>query len=265
MILLAAVLALQDRVELKEHRSYYLVQAPAGYSDAKSWPAILELHDDGSDAAKAADGWREKGFFVVAPQARGKWGSDPAFLRACLDHAKSKYRIDPLRVLLSGAGAGADYALEWGSRNGSLVGGVFVRDRAAPKEARPPVFAGDSRADALSWFARLAPARSSIEVVQDLVKDGRWLDASLVCADLMDQPDQARLARFQMNRIEGEGLMALGKVELTMTDRRYVDAWTRCRDAAVQFSWVPVGEKIRKRLSQIEGDPRVRAARNLDD
>ncbi len=283
-MILAALLVLQERVELKEHRSHYWLAAPADYGDGSSWPLLVELHAEAprseGPARKALAGWRgtaDRGFFVLAPQSRSaRWGaeqaaSDAAFLKACLDDAKSRYRVDPLRVLVTGEGAGADYALDWSTANRALVSGCFLRgagDRKAG-EGAPPVLPGDSseaaRAAALAWFRAKAPPRSSLEIVQDLVREGRWLDASLVGADLMERPDWAPLARFQMSRVEGEGLMALGKVELAMVDRRYLDAYARCREAAVQFAWVPAGEKARKRLAQLETDPRVRAARQLDD
>lgn len=276
-VLWVALLALQDKVEMKEHRSYYLVKTPAGYSDAKSWPAVVALHDettgDEEGARKAHQGWgiaKSAGYFVIAPQSRGKWGGD--FVKACVDDAKTRYRIDPLRVLLTGAGKGADHALSCATKNAGLASALFLQDlkeRNLSRDGAPPIREDEStehtRALALGWFEKTAPERSSLEIAQGLVRDGRWLDASLVCADLMDRPDVARLAKFQLSRIEGEGIMELGKVELTMTERKYVDAWARCRAAAVQFAWVPIGEKIRKRLGQLEADPRVRAARNLDD
>lgn len=267
-MILAMLLALQDRVEMKDHGSHYLIEKPAGYADTRSWPAVVELHDEAEPseqpARKAIAGWKAapgRGFFVIAPQARtARWGADPAFVKACLDDAKTRYRLDPLRVLVAGTGC----ALEWATANGAAVAGCFLREGKAPERGFP-VLAGGSPEGALAWFARTAPARSSLDVAQALVKDGRWLDASLVCADLMEMPEWARLGRFQMSRVEGEGIMALGKVELAMTERRYLDAWARCRDAAVQFTWVPAGERIQKRLAQLEADPRVRAARQLDD
>jgi hypothetical protein len=270
-MLLVAVLALQPTVEMKEFRSSYVLQAPAAYSDARSWPAVLEFHGEEETAAKAAEGWRaEKGCFVIAPRALGgAWtAKDAAFVKACLDDAKSRVRIDPLRVLASGG----DAALEWAASNPAIVSACFLhgaKGGGGRKEGAPPILLAsggpDDRNVALDWFARKAPPRTTLEIVQELIREKRFLDASLAGIDLMEQPEQARLARFQLSRVEGEGIMALGAVELLMSERRYLDAWTRCAEAAVQFSWMPSGEKIRKRLAQLEKDARVRAARQLDD
>ena len=82
-MLLALLLLLQDKVEMKEFKSSYLLTKPAGYTDRASWPAILDL-------GGPKDPLREPEGFVVAPVER----ADEAFLLACLSDLKTKFRVN---------------------------------------------------------------------------------------------------------------------------------------------------------------------------
>src|SRR5262245_19917792 len=93
-MLLALLILLQDKVELKEVRSSYLLTVPKGYTDRDSWPAVVDL----GDPAKPA---REPACFVVAPADPGK----EAVVLACVADLKTKYRIHPERVIVRGDGA----------------------------------------------------------------------------------------------------------------------------------------------------------------
>jgi histone H3/H4 len=94
---------------------------------------------------------------------------------------------------------------------------------------------------------------------------GRYLDASLICIDLLDNPGVERLARAMLKSIEGAAIMELAKVEISMADKKYKDAILRCREAARQFAWVPPGERLRKRLAELESRPEVQRALATDD
>lgn len=107
--------------------------------------------------------------------------------------------------------------------------------------------------------------RGDLPYADELQRQGRWLDASLVCIDLLDNPEVERLARTKLRSIEGAAIIELAKVEISMSDRKYKDAILRCRDAARQFSWVPSGERIRKRLGELESRPEVKKAMQTDD
>lgn len=313
---LALLLCLQQQVEMKAHESFYLLHAPAAYTDRTSWPVVVALHGEG-DAGRELGQWAElaerAGCLVAAPQARGTgWGkgkasSDGAFVRACLDDVKTRYRVDPERVLLAGYGNGADYVFALGAAQRTVYAACapFLRLTEAEVEKGPPCFivagadepsrargfkaqqrlqdlevvaklrptgaaAGEfppreEYAAALEWFARTVRPRGDLARVDEYVKELRYLDATLVLAGLLGQPGLEGQLRWQFNRIEGRGLIELGKVEIAISEKRYVDAWIRCREAAVQYAWVPVGEKIRRRLSEMESDARVKRALERKD
>ena len=102
-------------------------------------------------------------------------------------------------------------------------------------------------------------------MADELQRQGRWLDATLVCIDLLEKPEVERLARTKLKSIEGAGIIELAKVEIAVSERHYKDAVLRCRAAARQFAWVPPGEKLRKRLGELESRPEVRKALETDD
>jgi poly(3-hydroxybutyrate) depolymerase len=316
--MLAALFALlsQDRVEMKAYGSFYLVGKPAGYADARSWPVVIDLHAAGAGADQAAGRWRdaaaERGFFVLAPRAPGaSWRpSDEAFVRACLSDAKTRFRLAPERVLLSGFSSGADLAGEVAAHHPALFAGCAVfMPRAAPPVPRSKlpycvvtgaadeaaargaarrgasalanggmdvlarevpgmghaVPGGEEHRRVLEWFEGKAPAAAGAEAVDRYLEAGRFLDASLACAALMERPESQAVARTQLRRIEAAGMVALGSVEVAFANRKYADACLRCREAAVQFAWMPVGEKIRKRLAELESDARVKRALSAED
>jgi len=282
-VILAVVLLLQDTVELKDWKSSYAVVRPAGYTDRSSWPAIVDLGNPKDPA-------HEPGAFVLSPGSR----QDEAFVLACLLDLKTRYRVDPERVLLRGGSAALALAVE----HPELFAACAIRRPRAftpPKKAPPSslfVAAGDP--DRLAVLAaamamrksgidvdvreatdregevlgalgpRLHP-RGDLPLADELQRQGRWLDASLICIDLLGKPEVERLARTKLKSIEGAALIELAKVEIAASERRYKDAVLRCRAAARQFAWVPSGEKLRRRQSELESRPEVKKALETDD
>ncbi len=318
-MVLALLMCLQEKVEVKAHQSFYFIHVPTAYSDRKSWPLIVDLHAAGGEdeARRELGEWAElaerRGYIVVAPKSRTKeWGtgkaaSDAAFLRACLDAVKTKYRVDPERVLFAGFGRGAAYALEFGAEHKDLLAGCAILMPTEVKSARkgPPTIiltgsdeagwqrglaastalseaeadvtmrklkgdsadfpARDEYAGLLDWFEKKVKPRGDLETVEAFVAARRYLDASLILAGLLERPEATLPVRWNLNRLEGRGLIELGKVEIAVSEQRYVDAVLRCREAAAQYAWLPCGERARKRLEALEADPRVRRQLEKDN
>lgn len=273
----------EERVELKEFKAFYRLMRPAAYSDHVSWPAMIDLGDE-------RDPLREPEGFVVAPEGR----RDEAFVLACLTDVKTRFRVSPERVAVRGGGA----ALELAAAHPDLFAACAVQHARAfvPLKKAPPCTFFVARSDpdrakvvvaAMimkntgvevevreaaerpgAIFAALAPrirAAASLPKADDLQRSGRILDASLMCIDLLDNPEVERLARTKLKSIEGAAIIELAKVEISMADRKYKDAVLRCREAARQFAWVPTGEKIRKRLGELELRPEVKRALETED
>src|SRR6188474_1550440 len=77
----------QDKVEMTEFKTSYLVVRPASYSDRESWPVIVDLNT-------GKDPIREPDCFVLAPGER----KDEAYVLACLADLKTKFRVNPETV-----------------------------------------------------------------------------------------------------------------------------------------------------------------------
>src|SRR5436190_9032939 len=283
MMLLAILLLLQDKVDLKEFKSSYLLTRPAGYSDRSSWPLILDLGDP-KDPVRVPD------CFVGRP-------ADPeseALALGCVADVKTRYRIHPERVVVRGGAEALNLA---SARDELFAGCVLQRARALrPPTKCPPciLFVGkDDRDRVRAVAAAMVLKKSGVDVEVreadgrpggilqaidpkihprgDLPKadafqrSGRYLDASLICFDLLDDPRIEPLARTKLRSIEGAAIMELAKVEIAMADKKYKDAILRCREAARQFAWVPTGERIRKRLAELESRPEVKRALETED
>jgi hypothetical protein len=110
------------------------------------------------------------------------------------------------------------------------------------------------------WFDGQPKPRDSIDAVDDFLAQGRILDATLEALKLMDQEKDRVLVRAKLEKIEGEGIITLGNVEIAFANRKWLDAYLKCRRAAAEYAWAPVGEKIRKRLAELESHPRVKKA-----
>ena len=282
-MILALLLLLQDKVEMKDVKSSYLLSRPAAYSDRVSWPAILDL-GGGKDAV------REPDCFVVTP-------ADPrneAATLACLTDLKTKYRVNPERIIVRG---GAE-ALALAAAHPELFGGCAIQQSRAfaPASKAPPcvVFFSVTDPDRAKIIAAamvmkksgvdidLRPATDAPGAILDAVgakirvrgdlpradefqRQGRYLDATLVCIDLLEKPEVERLARTKLKSIEGLAIIEMSKVEIAVSDRKLKDAVLRCREAARQFAWVPPGERIRKRLAELESRPDVKKALETDD
>jgi hypothetical protein len=282
-MLLAILLLLQDKVELRDFKSSYLLTKPVAYSDRESWPLIVDL-------GGPKDPVREPDCFVVKP-------ADPeneALTLSCVMDVKTRYRIHPERVVVCG---GAEALTLGSSRDEIFAGCILLRSRALrPAKKGPPcvLFVGKEDPDRVRTLAAamvMKKAGVEVEVREpsgrpgaileainpkihprgDLPKAdafqraGRYLDASLLCIDLLEHPQVERLARTKLNSIEGAAIMELAKVEIAMADKKYKDAILRCREAARQFAWVPTGERIRKRLAELESRPEVKRALETED
>lgn len=286
---------------MKDPVSFYLLHKPAAYSETKAWPIVVHLEARGGKAKDGIERWRDRGCLVLSPQ-RQEMGREreAGFIRACLLDAKSRVRVDPERVLLTGRDDAADVVAALALSEPELFAGCAplglgtapeVRGKAPPfhvvlrkgaeggrKAASALATAGvdvlarvgfDARVEdepaVLDWFGAKAVGRGDLAAVDRFLETGRYLDASLLCLGLLDRPEQERAVRLRLLRIEAAGIVALGSVEVALSDRKYLDAWLRCREGAAQFSWLPAGEKIRKRLGELESDPRVKKARGQED
>ena len=116
-----------------------------------------------------------------------------------------------------------------------------------------------------AWLDQIVPLKPALEAMDEYARQSRYLDASLAAMDLMDKPETERFARTRIQSFEGAGLISLARVELAVADRRYKDAYLRCKEAAREFAWLPVGEKIRKRLAELAVKPEVRKALGEND
>jgi hypothetical protein len=283
-MILALLLCLQETVDLKEFRSAYTLVKPADYTDQRSWPVVLDL-------GRPKDPAREPQCFVLTPGERR--GDD--FLLACVMDLKTRYRIDPERVIVRG---GVE-ALSLAANNDDLFAACALRRpqfAGGVKKAPPCVlFLSPTDPDRMKLIVQaglLKRAGIRIEVrdstsepgeitdaivsqlhpradamaALDLQQQGRWLDSSLLCIDLLEKagPGQ-QAARTLLKNVEGRAIIELAKVEVAMSERQYKDAVLRCRNAARQFAWVPQGEKIRKRLAELESRPDVKKALETDD
>jgi hypothetical protein len=303
-MILLLLACLQEKVEMKDFESFYLLHKAAAYTDSKAWPLVVHLEARGGKASDGVVRWSGHAGVVVVPQRRDMGREREAgFVRACLDDAKSRVRIDPELVLLTGRDDAAEVAAAiaiaepelfaacapFGLRSAPEVKGkvppfhmVLRRDADAKKQGREAASSlANSGVDVmarvgfdgaepdepavLEWFASKAASRGDLEAVDRFLGARRYLDASLVCLGLIDRAGQERFVRVRLQKIEAAGIVALGSVEVAMSDKRYVDAVLRCRDAAIQFSWVPVGEKLRQRRAELEADPRVKRARGSED
>jgi predicted peptidase len=110
---------LRTRIGLAETFNY-LAQLPDGYDadPAKRWPLILFLHgsgDRGTDVTSAAifhggppqviAGGRKVPAIVVSPRCPDEWWSAPV-LGQFIDVISAKYRVDPDRIIVTGASMG---------------------------------------------------------------------------------------------------------------------------------------------------------------
>jgi hypothetical protein len=282
-MLLAMLLLLQDKVEMAEFKTSYAVVRPASYNDRESWPVIVDLNT-------GKDPIREPDCFVLSPGDR----KDEAYVLACLADLKTKYRVNPETVVVRGGTAALVLAA---GRPDLFAGCILYRPLAFPPAKKLPpcviiVAPGDPDrvkvvAAALvmrkkgldvevrgpsdqpgAMRAAIGPKlhpREDLQKADDYQRAGRFCDASLVCIGLLENPQTERLARTKLKSIEGAAIMELAKVEVAMADKKYKDAILRCREAARQFAWVPPGERIRKRLAELERRPEILRALESED
>jgi len=268
---------------MKDFRSSYTVLKPVDYSDRSSWPAVVDLGNPKDPA-------REPGAFVLKPGSR----QDEAFVLGCLLDLKTRYRVNPERVILRGGST----AVALASEHPELFAACAIRRPLAfspPKKAPPcALFVAPADPDRFKAMAyAMVMKKSGVDVVvheaterpgeilevlgprihvrgdlpmaDEYQREGRWLDASLVCIDLLEKPGVERLARTKLKSIEGAAIIELAKVEIAVSERHYKDAFLRCRVAARQFAWVPPGERLRIRLGELESRPEVKKAMETED
>lgn len=283
-MILALLLCLQDTVDLKDFKSSYTVVKPAAYSDRSSWPAVIDLGNPKEPA-------KEPRCFVLTPGER----RDDVFILACLVDLKTRYRINPERIIVRGGSA----ALSLASDHPDLIAAVALRRPLPfmPPKSCPPcvVFLSPSDPDRPKVLAaamvmkkngvaveireattdpdeiadtvdtKLRP-KATVMYAVELMKVGRWLDATLICIDNVEREGAEQKAAASMLRsIEGNAIIELAKVEVAVSERKWKDGVLRCRAAAKQFAWVPTGEKIRRRLGELESRPEVQKALSTDD
>jgi hypothetical protein len=279
----ALLILAQVAVELPEHKASYRVTAPAAYGERGLWPVIVDLN-------LGKDPLREPDAFVLAPGEK----RDEASVLACLADLKTRYRVHPEKVVVRGGAAALSIAA---AHPGIFSGLVLYRPLAfEPVRKLPPCVVVVSPADrdrmrvlAASMvmkksgldvdvreasdqpgaiLAAIGPKlrpRGDLAKATDYQQAGRFCDASLICLGLLDDPETERLARAKLKWIEGAAIMELAKVEVAMADKKYKDAILRCREAARQFAWLPPGDRIRKRLAELERRPEILRALETED
>jgi len=285
VMLVALLLCLQDTVPMRDFQASYTVVKPADYTDKKSWPVIVDL-------SVPKEPVREPRCFVLTPE---ELVPGPDFVPACLTDLKTRYRINPERVILRGglralaaASSSKELFASCALRRIPLIGPVaktppcvlflspkdpdrlklivqagFLQKAGTTVEVREATGEPDEIADVID--SRLQP-RSNVTYAVELMKQDRWLDATLVCIDIVEREGaEEKSARSLLKSIEGNAIIELAKVEVAASERKWKDAVLRCRKAARQFAWVPTGEKIRKRLGELESRPEVQKALSTDD
>jgi len=110
---------LRKKLNLAETFNYF-PQLPDGYDadPAKRWPLILSLHGSGDRGtevtssvifhggpAKVVAAGRKIPAIVISPRTPDEWWSAPA-LGQLLDELSAKYRVDPDRIIVTGASMG---------------------------------------------------------------------------------------------------------------------------------------------------------------
>jgi phospholipase/carboxylesterase len=113
---------------------------PAGYRTETPAPLVLLLHGAGEDARDGLAQLRgqadEAGLVLLAPGSHGstwdsilssgRYGPDIATIDRALEHAFSRWAVDPERVAVGGYSDGASYALSLGIANGDLFSHVLA-------------------------------------------------------------------------------------------------------------------------------------------
>lgn len=106
----------------------YALYVPETYSPAVPYPLILCLHGAGFNGDAYLERWQarlgEKSILACPTMAQGAWWSPEAegLILAVIDSVRSKYRIDPNRIFLTGMSNGGI---------GSYLIGIFHADRFA--------------------------------------------------------------------------------------------------------------------------------------
>lgn len=112
---------------------------PEGYTQERSWPAVLSIHGTNGHADEERMRWQmqeprgDGGFVVVCPEEQEKlwgkgWGStepERALTLASLSEAMRRFRIDPDRVFLAGVSRGGHATWEMGMLYGDRFAGLY--------------------------------------------------------------------------------------------------------------------------------------------
>lgn len=108
------------------------VYVPAVYRAERAAPLMLMLHGAGGNARHSIpllQRFAERdGLILLCPDSRkqtwdvitGGYGPDVAYIDRALEHAFSRYHVDPKRIAIGGFSDGASYALSLGVTNGDL-------------------------------------------------------------------------------------------------------------------------------------------------
>lgn len=158
---------------------------PQSYDPGKKTPFLLALHG----ATISAQGplnlmtpyANSHGFVLLAVKSadytwdaiRGKYGTDVAFIDACLKACFARVNVDPARVFVSGFSDGASYALGLGLTNGALFSRLaafspgFIPPGDSPLQGKPEVYVSHGRRDQI-----LPIGQSSRLIVPALQSEG---------------------------------------------------------------------------------------------
>lgn len=158
---------------------------PPSYDPTKKTPFLLALHG----ATISAQGplnlmtpyANSHGFVLLSVKSadytwdgiRGKYGTDIAFIDACLKASFSRVNVDPARVYVSGFSDGASYALGLGLTNGALFSRLaafspgFIPPGDSPLQGKPEIFISHGRQDQI-----LPIDRASRLIVPELQSEG---------------------------------------------------------------------------------------------
>lgn len=130
----------------------YVLAVPSTYHEASSYPLVLALHPDLTDAwgmraSLGLDSVSGQAAIVAYPNgSAGGWNlydppdrnADFAFLTALVDRLRGRFTIDPRRVFAIGMSSGAFMINQLACRRPSLFRAIVSSSGGAPSEPKDP-------------------------------------------------------------------------------------------------------------------------------